>query len=131
MTEFLPGIYKVLQKTDRGNTTEINIFIIPMKTWCMHSVRLTTICCPIMNTRISAIGIRLMPLKTAQKSCYGVSSRKIIKNLSEGRNTSCLFVLSKNAVHGECRRGTPGRRNCRFYPENRQKQRTPIGILTL
>ena len=26
MTEFLPGIYKVLQKTDRGNTTEINIF---------------------------------------------------------------------------------------------------------
>ena len=26
---------------------------------------------------------------------YGVSSRKIIKNLSEGRNTSCLFVLSK------------------------------------
>lgn len=31
MTEFLPGIYKVLQKTDRGNTTEINIFIIPGK----------------------------------------------------------------------------------------------------
>lgn len=27
MTEFLPGIYKVLQKTDRGNTTEINILL--------------------------------------------------------------------------------------------------------
>lgn len=31
MKEILPGIYKVLLQTDRGNTTEINIFIIPGK----------------------------------------------------------------------------------------------------